>query len=253
MAATRRTYSWGLWRGSVDLVLHVVKTAADSVSTVTGNDDVPVWLIVGMEYDQELFRSIDDFRTSVTPEALRKFKWIDVRVGVPSIWVQVLWSRQKPGAALWARFFWFLQKPGTYRPAVQLTVAAEDPKVGAESVESIALTVGVALQRGFHSWDVRWRSPLGLSLVACVLWVAVLFAALQFSFVREIQSDAAEIAFLTVSLLLPFALLVFVHEWVLPVVEVAPKGQTRVARVRTAVITLALGLIGTGISRRLFG
>jgi hypothetical protein len=52
--------------------------------------------------------------------------------------------------------------------------------------------------------------------------------------------------------LTPLIVLILVWNWLLPLVEIAPKGQTRLERVRKGVVTIILGLFVAGISRKLF-
>jgi hypothetical protein len=248
MEPIQRRFGWGLWRGSMELVLHVLRTAAASISAETGKP-VPVRLIVVTKYDQEPFTSIEEFQKYVTPEALRKFDWIDLTAGERSLWVQVRWSRQGP----WLPIRIPGQAPRV--PAVQLLVHGEGAGVSAETVERVALPVWGAVNRGFHRWDVYLRSPWGLFVSWSFLFTALAFALGQLYHPVAGQELGGALAWtlFVVFFVAPLVILILGWKWLLPLVEIAPKGQSRLERLRKGVITIVLGLIGAGIAKRLYG
>jgi len=68
-----------------------------------------------------------------------------------------------------------------------------------------------------------------------------------------VQGASAIALLLGVLFAAPVAILILAWTWLLPVVEIAPKGQSRFERFRNAVIAIVLGLVATGIGKRLFG
>jgi hypothetical protein len=220
------TRSWRLWRGSVKLLLHVARCAADSVAEKTGETDVPVSLVVAVDGDEERFTSIDDFRKLVSPEALRDFGEIRFTIGAESsLRVKITFRRRGEGA-------------------VHLLVEADNASIREESIEDVGAKVGAAIDRGGHKWDAALRSPWGLrlSIVGVIGASAVMSALFRTSFPFWLLIGLA-----------PATVYGLVMVLLLPQVEVAPRGRSRVELFGGAVITIALGLVVAGIAKRLFG
>jgi hypothetical protein len=80
-AATVLDEAWKFWRGSPQLLDHIVRLATRSVATATDTEDVPIEILVSTEGDEETFASLEEFADRVTPEALRRFTFMSFTIG----------------------------------------------------------------------------------------------------------------------------------------------------------------------------
>jgi hypothetical protein len=96
-----------------------------------------------------------------------------------------------------------------------------------------------------HKWDALWRVWTGRVLLFTA-WTGVAgFLALALFRGR---------LWVALLLILGGAVPYFVvAQYLLPVVEIAPRGQSRFELIRSTVITIMVGLIGEGSAKLLFG
>lgn len=133
---------------------------------------------------------------------------------------------------------------------MQVYVEGNNSPLSVEVIDRVGARVWLALHRGFHRWDAHWRSPFGFVLSYSVLFTAFIFAVGAL-FHPQLQG-ASGWTVVIVLYLAPLPILLLVFNWLLPVVEIAPYGQSRLERLRKADISLLLGLIGAGIAKRVF-
>jgi hypothetical protein len=219
LAAIRREHDWPWWRGSKELLLHIARLAAAYVGQKTGRTrtDVPVVFALRVGDDVEWFAGIEDFRDFVTPEGLRNFDSLELTAATdprtPDLSVQVLFRRG--------------------RPAVHLLVVGDDTRVSRDAVEEVAYRLGMAVNRGLHQWDVIWRHWSGRVLLS-MGWITIAGLLTRWRFPKGQWQ----------SLLLLFgggAAFFVVWGWLLPVVEIAPRGQSRFEVFRRTVIAITVG------------
>ena len=229
----RRADSWKLWRGSLDLLVHVVRVAVTAVAANTGSEGkaVPVQVLLRVRSDEEAFEGVEEFKERVTQEGLHRFDSIYIGVG------------HSPTSSLVAEIF---MAPGM--PAVQVDVVATQ-RIGAEVVTEVADRVAAAIERGFPRWEARCRSTWGFIGVLVVALFAGGALSELFDYLFEIENDDWAV----VVVMLIGGVVVSAFYWVLPEVEIAPPGQRRFDRLRRAVVTIVLGLVGAGIAKQLFG
>jgi len=216
---------WPVWHGSKDLLLRVLRLAERCVADHGGAAVDPTCLYVKVGADREEFETIDEFAERVTSDALRNFSriWFEVGQHPEDLFIRVRFERE--GKVL-----------DTGRARLEIWSAKQDV---AEAVEK---RVTPALNRGCTQFDRAWRHPAGIAVVVFI----TLFV--QDHLFGWLDSWAAA----------GVGTLVGVFVWValyavVPAVEIADPGKSRLERTRGVAVGIAIGLIGTGLGKAIYG
>jgi hypothetical protein len=221
---------WHYWKGSPELFAHAVRAAGDYVTE--GDGDGPTTRIdVHVRGDREAFSSADGFLANVTTEALRGFDRIEVEVSGDDLHAR--WSLGKVG-------HWW--KPARRHDAdVVLEVSGRtDAQVG-KALDAIAKAVA----RGVPRWDLSYLVGVAIGLVA----MAVGYSGAYLLEVHEsIRLTTAAAIFAGASV--PG---VVWGAWLIPALEVAPRGQSRLRRVVRVLGGIALSVLAAGAGKAIWG
>jgi hypothetical protein len=223
--------SFPAWRGTPQLFAHVVRVLCSSISD---NQSQLISLSIDIEVrdDHEHFTSADDFLQNVTIEALRSFRSIEVvsssKLGTACLslrWVHPWWSWTKEDNCI-----------------VELEVTGSD-SAWAENVQH---TILVALNRGTlrvkeNVLAYLAGTCLGLVTVSTIIVTLYLFPSES---VRWLIIIAGIILFLAA---------VYFTAWVIPSIEIASKGGTRLWRTAKAVGPVLIAIAIAGLTKKLFG
>jgi hypothetical protein len=238
LAVTRdgrwRRRKWEVWHGSKEFLIRVARVAERCVAERCVADRVcntadSVQLLVKVGSDCEEFTTIDDFERFVTPEALRSFNAIDVDVGDRSkLRINIYFERE--GMVL-----------RTGRAG--LIVESGDKQVAKEADARLK----AVLDRGYTRFDRAARQPESALVFGGVLGILIA------SGLKALLSNTATpswVYFLCGVAGIPawYALLALV-----PVVEIAPLGQTRFERATRVVFSVALGVATAGLANLIYG
>jgi hypothetical protein len=217
---------WSEWRGSRELVARVADAAEEALHE-HGTGALTCSIVVSVKDDREVFDSAQSFRARVTPEALRRFKSIEIKVGDALAEVEVSIVR---------RF-------GTGHVLLSVACQTDDPD-DREAVDAVRRRVRGALDRGRPG---RYQ----LSIVGSILLLAAWAASLSASYLLSLKNS---ITFIALALGLgcvagSFILALF---WVRPEIEVAPLGQTRLWRIMKFLGTTLAAIIVAGIVKAVY-
>lgn len=243
--------TWWCWWGSPELVAQAARTALRRMQEV-GEGDVRCAIAMTVGRDRETFTSPDQFLLCVTPEGLRHFSSLELRVTCDDLELVAVFTRPPRRG---------LRSGGSHTAHMEVTPADESRR--ADALE-IARGVAAALSRGYARYwagcgsTPQLRDELGRPLpfrgslvMAAVVVVGMLLGAGLARILDDLPgielSSLATVALLTgVGMLYP----VLVARVVLNV-EVAPAGRTRLvlvarssaAALATFVATQAIQLI----------
>ena len=214
--------SWHIWRGSPELLAHVIRVAERASG---GTETV---INVAVADDQEVFSSPSDFVTNVTLDALRHFSSIAILTSGPDMSISIVlrWTRA-PEARPWTT--------GTGQDA-EIVVSAHGVDSGQE--REALMAVHNAIKRGGTDRDgQRQAFMVGIQALAVVLimaaFVAILFLAYggrSADLIAEISTsdNLLNLVFSALILVTPAtALGVMVGRWAYPSLEVAERGETQ--------------------------
>ena len=268
-AAACGFFYWSAWGGSPQLVAHVARVAQQAVQhsgasqekpTTYRTDDGPPegerrardrpLIRVTVDGDNECFTGPQDFVEFATPEAKRNFDEIEIEARDATVATRLCFRRRANGRQ---------------RSGVHLAVWSVEAG-GAEAAGIIAQ----AVRRGFRRFVgvTKGSANLGLDrrarvVVLCAPVISVMApfavgiaAILAFiTFVRtlfphaHLPSVAYTCVCLAIGLAFPFA-----WQWYVQDVELAAKGQTRLAAsMRRAVITIGSLVLATTVKVLLHG
>jgi hypothetical protein len=216
---------WSEWRGSRELVARVVDAAEEALHE-HGAGALTCSILVSVKDDREVFDSPQSFRARVTPEALRRFESIEINVGDTLVAVEV---------SLVRRF-------GAGHVLLGVACQTDDPD-DREAVDAVRRRVRGALDRGRPS---RYE----LSVVGSILVLASWAAALSARYLLSLKSSMTFLAALGLGCVAGIFILGLF--WVRPNVEVAPLGQTRLARISKFLGTTLAAIIVAGIVKALY-
>jgi hypothetical protein len=216
------TIEWAEWRGSPELLAHVVD-AADAALLDHGTESARCSIVVAVKDDREIFDSADAFRSRVTHEALHDFSSIEIGVTDELFDVDVSFVR------------------GIGAGQVLLSVSSWADE--SELVDDVRDRIRAAVDR---ERPRRYDVPVmtGGFIVAAYFAVVSVESLLgtKDSIARELTPGVGVVvALLTLSLF-----------WVRPSVEVAPVGQTRLWRIAKFLGTTLVAIIVAGIVKALF-
>ena len=147
------TARWHVWRGSPELLAHIVRVA----ERACGGTETEIRVAVAD--DQEVFTSPSDFVRDVTRDALRHFSSIaiDSRGPTMSISITFRWTGERPDSGDWDLFTgWFKSITWSGRDA-EITVSAHG--VDAAREREALKTVHNAIKRGGTDRFDQRRSP----------------------------------------------------------------------------------------------
>jgi hypothetical protein len=243
--------TWSSWRGSVGLVRHI----AEKVVQAIGNG-AQARITVAVFDDEEVFNSISEFVCDITTDALRDFHRLTIHANDPVLSAEVIFTRER----------WSAPKPRD-PSEVMLTVTSLTTE-GSDRVVEIAHSACVALRRGHRSWigqttgsvgiEGGWRGPsvkrprhaaaVGRFLVGAgftVLALTTISALLP----KHPISGTAQLLIAVVASVAS----VHVLSELVPSIEIAEPGKTRLARaVRWGGVT-TISLVATQIATHAFG
>lgn len=219
-------------------------------------DEAELKITVAVFDDEEEFRSASTFAKDVTPDALRDFHQLTIAVENPSISAGVVFARERRSAP----------KP-VAASEVKLTVTWSSAEQTDHAL-SVSQSACVALRRGHRRWlgrtagsagiQTRWRGsslPWPPSAVAAGRWFAgAAFALLVLSTISTLfpkQPISNTLAALIAAAVGVGSTPVLSE--LVPSIEIAEPGKTRLTRaVRWAAVT-ALGLIASQIAKKTLG
>jgi hypothetical protein len=224
--------------------------------TVTDTLGDPEYLIeVGIRGDTEAFRTPDDFKANVTPEALRYFEWLGIGANNTTLDVQFILRRRQESAAYDLQLgecrghrlngqWRFHNVPAEF--AVEATTddperikAVFDPVCAAvaRGVPSwsrtilvytlIPVLIGVGFASGLYLIESRWKWIIGVSYLPFIVLIALYV-------VGSILLRLSDVA-------------------IIPDVEIAEPGQSRLWRIMRIAGTVSGGLAVAALAKLFFG
>ena len=232
------TQRWHLWRGSPELLAHVIRVAERASAAVNTHVSVSV------AGDEEVFSSASEFVRDVTPDALRHFSSISIlaRGESVSISISLRWTKDGPEAGEWEPTLgWLTWITWSGKDAeVLVSAMATD-----EASKHAALTaVHNAIRRGgTDRFDERRAFLVAIQVAAVCAFIAALLALtfvttgslpwpLSSASTPPSASDLANVPYILLSILsVGTALGLVVGRWAYPSLEVAEGGETRLWRV----------------------
>jgi hypothetical protein len=223
--------SFPAWRGTPQLFAHVVRVLCSSISD---NQSQLISLSIDIEVrdDHEYFSSANDFLQNVTIEALRSFRSIEVvsssKLGTACLslrWVHPWWS-------------WTIKD----NCIVELEVTGSD----SAWTENVQHTILVALNRG----TLRVKEGI-LGFLAGICAGLVVFPTI-IVILYLFPSESARWLIIIVGIILLLTGIYFTA-WVIPAIQIAPKGGTRLWRTAKAVGPVLIAIAVAGLTKKLFG
>ncbi len=229
-----RTQFFDSWRGSPDLLAHVARVALRYAAADGPADcmiDFEVAVAETIPSDHEIFSSPNEFVASVTQEALRRFKVVHISVVGKALAIDVT-LRRDPRPRSWSS-----------EDEVILVVRGEEEW----SVDDVFVGMNAAMVRaswGAPSWTqfgiASFGGFAGAGGIASVLIIlnAPYLVTLAVAFGALILSG-----FVTGLSMM----------WIYPSIEVAPSGQTNLARLAKVIGPLIATLVIGAIAKGLYG
>jgi hypothetical protein len=225
------------WHGTPELFAHVIRAIQAVTSPPSQALTGTVLVDVQVGEDHELFFSAEEFLTRVTPEALRRFNFIEVSSTGPDgsvrlglAWVGTWWrTSSKPGANV------VLELSG-----------AQDWLAEARPTVTAALSRGkptVLLRSGPHK-------VVGSSIGVVIGLIAAISISLLLGFSLR---DLAVYKLFYVLVGVSGSLGASASSWVFPELEIAAAGGRRFWRFLKVVGPVLVALAVAGVSKRLFG
>ncbi len=86
-------HTWSYWQGSPELLTHIARVIEDVANRTLSSPQYLIEIRVGS--DAEVFRTANEFKANVTPEALRRFDWLGVGANNQKFDVQFVLCHQK--------------------------------------------------------------------------------------------------------------------------------------------------------------
>lgn len=223
--------SFPAWRGTPQLFAHVVRVLCSSISDEQFQL-ISLSIDIKVRDDHEYFTSADDFIQNVTIEALRSFASIEIvsssKLGTARLslrWIHPWWS-------------WTMKD----NCIVELEVTGSD----SAWAENVQYTILAALNRG----TLRIKeSVLGYLAGACA-GLVVLSTVIVLHYLFPSPSAGWSI-FIAGAIL--FLTGIYFTAWMIPAIEIAPKGGTRLWRTIKAVGPVLIAIAVAGLTKKLFG
>lgn len=231
---------WQIWRGSPDLLAHVVRVAERASGGTETTIDVAV------AEDHEIFSSAKDFVDGVTVDALRNFSSISITTGGLQMRIVILlrWIPREPfGFSLGD----VLSSAWESEAEVAVTAAGVDAAGEREAL----LAVHNAIKRGGTDGTGRRRAFLLATQFAGVIgiyaaWTATIDLAPE-PFLPGPLMDHDSVLLIAAGMLTSLVLGLAIGRWAYPALEVADRGETRLWRVARwfggVAVSLAVGVL----------
>jgi hypothetical protein len=225
--------TWEGWRGSPDLFAQLVRVVMRSAEA---GASTPVSCTIDVEVigDHEVFSSPPEFARDVTPDALRRFTRIDVKVNS-----DVLDAHFR---LHWLRPWWSWKGEGD---DAEVFLQVEAPSEAA--ADSAFQTIAASIRRGQTRSDnsqIVIGTAIGLVLIGATVWSAL--------YLLKISSEVISIVLGIVSLVGLFGGFL-AAAWIYPSLEIAPPGRTNLALLVKFAGPLIAAFILTGAGKALYG
>jgi hypothetical protein len=233
-ASYEATEEWDGWRGSPELLAQVARGSVRA----TGRDgqETPGLIDIEVGGDHEIFSSPSDFTKNATREALRAFQSILIEARGETLGVAVVWR--------W-RTSWASRIRSPADAEVLLKVVGTDEK----AVNTAFASVRASVKRGSVSF---WTLVASLLVIGALLWFAILASIYLGLYLLKVSVDPYDLQWraldggaVLVSLGVAFQ--------ILPALEVAPAGQSRLWRTTKFVVPIVVTLILSGVAKKLYG
>ena len=247
------TERWHIWRGSPELLAHVVRVA----ERASGGAETEIK--VAVVDDVETFSSPSDFVRDVTRDALRHFSSIAINSRGPSMSVSITlrWTGEGPNTEGNEWFLWLSLLTWSGEDAE--VIVSADGVDSAKEREALEAVRNAIKRGGADRFDQRRAFLFGIQIVAIAAFIAsalaVIFLTTGTNLLAEgipvlvserenfISMGAIFLALLTLATLCGAA----VGLWAYPSLEVAERGETRLWRVARwlggIAVTLAVAVV----------
>jgi hypothetical protein len=223
------------WHGTPELFAHIVRILASVTSEENSARDT-LLIDVQVHEDHERFTSADEFLQNVTLEALRSFTRIDVKASSQLGQVHLVLR--------WRRPWWALGKGKD--SVVELGVTGSDPNW----IDSSRRTVLAATSRGWNKY--RNNSIREFITAFCVgIVVGVTFLVVIYLFFESFGGTVLLVAF-AASYIISAVVTMFYAAWLVPSLEIAPKGSSNLRRIIKTIGPVIAAIIIAGITKKLF-
>jgi hypothetical protein len=231
-----KTRTWHYWRGSLELLTQVARVGERAVKQ-HANATTALEIVVDVDGDQEAFDSPTDFKNELTPEALRRFQQIAIRVdgGDLTAKVQLRWNHA-----------WWKAKKG-HDVDVELAVQSTDKPAVKDTFQRLA----AAMQRGTTKSGTRWLLPLYL-LVCTLCGIAGAAVISTIGYLLGASDSVIWLSFALAQVILIPAGVAFALWIVLPL-EVFSPGKSNMARAFKWAIPVVTAILLAGLTKYLYG
>jgi hypothetical protein len=226
---------WLVWRGSPDLLAQIVRVA---IRCAESNASVPTscTIDVAVAKDHEVFSSPSEFIGEVTPDALRRFKRIDVEIASDVLQVHFRMVHLRN---------WWASGKG---PDAEVSLRVVAPEKAATKAFG---TILASVERGRTTRSETRQTLIGFS-VSYLATTTVLAAVFSAFYLLKLP-ERAVVPIAIGAPLIAVAAGYFATAWIYPTIEVATPGQTHVARLVRFAGPLLAGFILTGVGKALYG
>lgn len=218
------------WHGTPQLFAHIVRVL-HGFTSAEQPERADLLIDVKVEDDHECFKSIDDFLQNITMEALRTFTGIEItssselgKIHLSLRWLTPWWSAKKEDNSI-----------------VELDVVGAD----LNWAEYACQTIVAAIKRG--SGKVN-ETAKGIILALCATLIGI-FITIVLIYLFHFRASALLI-FAAFPLMIAS---VYLGAWLIPPIEIAPKGSTRLWRAIKLVGPLVVAIAIAGLTKKLFG
>jgi hypothetical protein len=221
------------WRGTPQLFAHVIRTVHAIAST--GKPGPQTLLIdVQLKKDHERFSSVEDFLQNVTSEALQHFSRIDVESSGERGMVNL--------TLRWLVPWWKFSSGFQSDAVVELKVTGDS-----DWADNARDVISNALERGWRKISWKGLSAALLSIgISLSTFLIVFFTGYLFEWPHRLlwALFGGFVSFFPAA---------WAGTWVIPTLEIAPSGQSRLWRTVKVTGTVVTSLVIAGLSKKLFG
>lgn len=214
---------WSRWRGSPALFVHVARVIKNSVDLALEDSNYQITFYVSG--DVEAFETLEEFKESVTPEALRRFTLVIVRAEDPTLCINLEFRQASP--------------------AVGLKV---DSKKHPDVADDARKEISVAIKRGASGWFQTVIFVLGAAAVGLVAYASINYLTKVPQVQSIFRNSVLRGAFSYVPGVLFTVLLLFARRRA----EIAEIGQTRLWRMIRFIGPVVTGVAIAAITKLLF-
>jgi hypothetical protein len=229
-----RKGEWRLWRGSPELLAHVVRVALRFATE--DSQEAHCMIDFKVAEDHEIFSSPDEFVTNVTREALRKFKDIHIDVVGKALAINVTLRWRRP---------WWATGRGEDAEVILAVRGEEQP-----SVEDAFAGVRTAIKRGGTERGV----PQSVLIIGVMVVTAIVAAVGTGSALYLLDLPEDVVSWVAFAAWILGAVIGLVWgSWMYPSLEVASSGQMNLSRLVKVLGPLIATLIVGAIAKALYG